>query len=197
MRNPRVYCGVILVALVVVCGGVARFWYGVPANAAGRNVSGELLAIYEADQADRQEFLRLGPEELRKVSERDKQRRQRVAEIVGMGQLNSAEDYFHAAMVLQHGEKSEDYLLAHELATVAGFKGHKTGRWLSAAALDRFLHSVGRPQRFGTQYKRDGDRPWTQEPYDRSLHDSVRREYEVPPRGEQAKRLEELNQGQP
>jgi hypothetical protein len=116
-----------------------------------------------------------------------------VTEIVRQGQLRTAEEYYHAAMVLQHGALPEEFLLAHELATVAGFKGHKGGRWLSAAALDRFLHALKRPQRFGTQYRRDGDGPWTQEPYDRSLPDAVRAEYGVPPLAEQGKPLEQLN----
>jgi hypothetical protein len=48
-----------------------------------------------------------------------------VLEFVGRGDLHSAADYFNAALVLQHGEKPEDFLLSHELATAAAFKGNK------------------------------------------------------------------------
>src|SRR2546426_6640847 len=67
-------------------------------------VSRELAQIYEADQADRENFTRLSPEQQRGMSERDKGRRARVAEIVDKGLLQSADDYFHAAMVFQHGD---------------------------------------------------------------------------------------------
>jgi hypothetical protein len=155
-------------------------------------VGRELAGLYQADQADRQSVLST-PEQIRAVASRDRVRRGRVAEIVSKEQLHSAEDYYHAAMIFQHGEKPADYLLAHELATAAGFTGHRGGKRLSAASLDRFFHSIGRPQRFGTQYRRDADGPWTDEPYDRSMPDALRKEYGVPPQAEQKKTLEELN----
>jgi hypothetical protein len=101
------------------------------------------------------------------------------------------------ALVYQHGEQPEEILRAHVLATVAGFNGRREARWLSAAALDRFLHRIGRPQVFGTQYQRKENDPWTQEPYDRSLPDTVRAEYGVPPLAEQAKQLADLNRQKP
>src|SRR5260370_23331367 len=101
----------------------------------------------------------LPPEQLSDISTRDEQRRARVMEMVGQAQLQSAEEYFHAAMVLQHGKEPEEHLLAHELATIAGFKDHKSGKWLSAATLDRFLQSLGRPQRSATHHRRHEERP--------------------------------------
>jgi hypothetical protein len=193
----RSRCMAALVALVAACGLALLVLRGAVRADAPGDVSRELAGIYQADQADRQNFSGLSQEQLRAIGTRDTERRARVAEIVRKGQLQSAEDYYHAAMVFQHGNKPEEYLMAHELATVAGFKGHKGGKWLSAAAMDRFLHSIGRPQRFGTQYKRGGEGPWTQEPYDRSLPDAIRKEYGVPPLAEQAKPLEKLNEQKP
>jgi hypothetical protein len=157
------------------------------------DVSRELSEIYQADQADRQNIQQLTPEQWSAIAARDEQRRARVMEVVGQAQLQSAEDYFHAAMVLQHGKEPEEYLLAHELATIAGFKDHKIGKWLSAATLDRFLQSLGRPQRFATQYRREENGVWTLEPLDPSLPDAIRAEYGVPPLAEQSKRVEEMN----
>ncbi len=157
-------------------------------------ISEELVEIYQADQADRENIQQLTPEQLSEIAARDEQRRTRVMEIVGQGQLQSAEDYFHAAMVLQHGKGPEEYLLAHELATIAGFKDHKIGKWLSAATLDRFLQSLGRPQQFATQYRREENGVWTLEPLDRSLPEAIRAEYGVPPLAEQSKRIDEMNQ---
>jgi hypothetical protein len=160
-------------------------------------ISRELAELYEADQADRQEVQQLRPEQLTAVAARDEDRRARVLEIALQGQLQTAEDYFHTAMVLQHGKTPDEYLLAHELATIAAFKEHKTGKWLSAATLDRFLESLDRPQRFGTQYRLETNGEWTLEPLDRALPDAIRAEYGVPPLAEQQKRLEEMNKQRP
>jgi len=70
--------------------------------------------------------------------------------------LQTGADCYHAAMILQHGDIAEDYLLAHELCVVAIVKGEDRARWLAAASEDRFLMNIGRPQRFGTQYRSEG-----------------------------------------
>ena len=59
-------------------------------------------------------------------------------------------------MVLQHAAAPEDCLLAHELCVTALIKGEERARWLAAASEDRYLMKIGRPQRFGTQYRSDG-----------------------------------------
>lgn len=156
-------------------------------------VSRELAELYESDQADRENFHQLAPEQLDAVGARDEQRRARVLEMVPQGLLQSAEDYYHAAMVLQHGKTPDEHLLAHVLATIAAFKDHQLGKWLSAATLDRFLESLGHPQRFGTQYRQEPNGAWTVEPLDHSLPDSLRAEHGVPPLAEQLQRLEEMN----
>jgi hypothetical protein len=155
------------------------------------NVSAELAAIFAADQADRRDDR--PPLPWPEIQGRDRQRRARVAELVQGGELRSAEDYFHAAIVFQHGETAEHLLWAHVLATVAGFKGHPEGPWLTAASLDRFLQEIGRPQILGGNYRQAPNEPVTQEPYDRSLPDSIREAYGIPSLAEQAERLAELN----
>ena len=64
-------------------------------------------------------------------------------------------DYLHAAGVLQHAHDPGDHLLAHELSVVAISQGVEQAKWLAAASEDRFLMNIGRPQRFGTQYRND------------------------------------------
>src|SRR6266508_3877901 len=59
-------------------------------------------------------------------------------------------------MVELTADAPEDYLLAHELCVVAISKGNTEARWLAAASEDRFLMSIDRPQRFGTQFRSDG-----------------------------------------
>ncbi len=58
----------------------------------------ELLALFEEDQEDR------GGEMPADLLERDRERRRRVQELIELAALREPADYFHAAMVFQHGE---------------------------------------------------------------------------------------------
>jgi hypothetical protein len=100
-------------------------------------------------------------------------------------------------MVLQHGPAPEDYLLAHELCVVAVGKGEKRAAWLAAASEDRFLMSVGRPQRFGTQFR--GDAPGGKirlYKVDPGVTDNLRRAFGVPPLADAKAREAKLNEKQ-
>jgi hypothetical protein len=97
------------------------------------------------------------------------------------GLLRAADDYYYAAMVFQHGEAPEDYLLAHALAMAAQAAGRPDAAWTAAATLDRFLQNVDRAQIFGTQYVGETGEPLTQGKYDSALiPDSLRRALGVP-----------------
>jgi len=159
----------------------------------------ELKQIYAADQNDRQGPLGKALD-WEKISPRDAARRNRVRELIEQGRLNSGKDYERAAMVFQHGEGSDDILLAHVLAVTATGKGDLDARWLAAATLDRFLTRVGQPQVFGTQfsYKTEGgQQTWTMEPYNRTLIvPSLRHANCVPDQKYQSESLEALSKGQ-
>ncbi len=98
----------------------------------------------------------------RQLRERDAQRRQRVSELLAQGGRSAPDDYFHAALIFQHGETLEDIWQAHELARKAAelgatqSMGSKDSHWLAAAALDRWLMYQGKPQKYGTQFVPDG-----------------------------------------
>lgn len=126
-----------------------------PTNSPTDNL--ELQKIQEADQADRQPSS--GSIDWSLVTVRDRAREAQVEELYRQGKLLTGTDYFNAALVLQHGSKPEDYLLAHELCVVAIIKGNVPARWLAAATEDRFLMNIGRPQRFGTQYRPEPGKP--------------------------------------
>lgn len=79
------------------------------------------------------------------------------------------------------------------LATIGAFKGNDDARRQSAQSLDRFLHWIDRPQLFGTDYQQKGEGPWTDEPYDRSLPQSIRSDYRVRSVEEEAQILEKMN----
>ena len=146
----------------------------------------ELARICEQDQADRKGELPLN------LGDRDRARRQRVTELIAEGALQTPEDYFHAALVFQHGDRLEDYWQAHEMAKKAAEQGHPTGRWLAAAAYDRWLMNQGKPQKYGTQYTAHGDGPYRLWDVDPTTTDEERAAWNVPPLAEALRRAEVL-----
>jgi hypothetical protein len=155
----------------------------------------ELERLFMEDQADRVGF-RAGEVAWADLASRDRQREAYVKAAVMEGSLHTGADYYHAAMILQHGAEPEDYLLAHELCIVAIGRGEDRARWLAAASEDRFLRSMGRPQRFGTQHARDERTGALQlYPVDPSVSDEVRRAFDVPPLAEAERRVARRNAG--
>ena len=150
----------------------------VQAPAAKHNA--ELARMFEADQAARRPATGTATD-WHAIGEADAVREARVKEIIKAGSLDSGADYFHAAMILQHASKPEDYLLAHELCIVAIGKGEERAKWLAAATEDRFLVTIGRPQRFGTQYRSGGqNRPLKLDPVDETMTDLLRKQFNAP-----------------
>lgn len=164
-----------------------------PAQSVPCAASDELAEIYAADQDDRKE----NPIDWSVVGRRDRARRERVGALIAAAELRCPADFFHAAMVYQHGHSSSHYLLAHILATAAAFQGHDPAIKLSASTFDRYLGTVGQPQVFGTQLRK---MPWeddfSPEPFDREIvPDFVRQLYNVPSLVDLEARLERRNQG--
>jgi hypothetical protein len=114
------------------------------------------------------------------VAPRDRLRESRVKALYQSGFLHTGKDYHRAAMVLQHAHQADDYLLAHEFCVAALAKGEREARWLAAATEDRFLMNIGRPQRFGTQYRSSGAAPMRLYDVSPGVTDSLRAEYGVP-----------------
>ena len=155
----------------------------------------ELLRLHNEDQADR-----TPPDgkaiDWSKVGPRDQARLERTKQLYKENQLNTANDYYHAALILQHGRVPEDFLLAHEFCVVAISKGKndKATRWLAAASEDRFLMNIGRPQRFGTQYQAyPANAPYKLYKVDEGVTDELRRQMNTPTLAEAKQREVELN----
>ena len=166
----------------------------VPAQTVPCSASDELGEIFVADQDDRKE----SPIDWSVVGRRDRERRERVGELIAAAELRCPVDFFRAAMVNQHGHSTSHYLLAHILATAAAFQGHEPAIKLSASTLDRYLHRVGQPQVFGTQLRKmPGEDDFSPEPFDREmLPDFVRQLYNVPRLADLEARLERMNQAE-
>jgi hypothetical protein len=114
--------------------------------------------------------------------------------LLAQGRVKTADDFYHAAFILQHGTKPADYLLAHSLALAAAARGKTEAQWIAAATLDRYLMAIGQPQIYGTQYVRDARAGaaagLTMDPYDRTLvPDTLRTALGVPTLAEQQARL--------
>lgn len=151
----------------------------------------ELKEIYKADQADRQ-----SPNiDWSVVSERDKQRQERVYELLDSNLVRTSEDYANAAMVFQHGGDTIASGIAVKLMKKAVELDSSRSKWLLAAAIDRDLMRRGKPQIYGTQYRRMGaDEPWELYELDTTkVTDEKRREYGVETLAEQREKLKMMN----
>lgn len=149
---------IVLTLNLIVFGGVLLRTTGSSDSAStqsstkfANNANMELRRLFEEDQSDRE------PPDGRSLDQaviqaRDLTRLLRVKELYIQNKLLTGADYYHAAMILQHGDTPEDYLLAHEFCIVGISKGEARAKWLAAASEDRFLMMIRRPQRFGTQY---------------------------------------------
>jgi hypothetical protein len=155
-------------------------------------MNAELFSLYNADRQEHASQAKVNTPEYKAMRTRDFQRRERVREIVTQNESLSAEDYFHAAWVMNHGDTQEDAQHAHSLALRSSELGHRPARWLAAASYDRWLLYQGKPQKYGTNYIYDGnqDRLWDVDP---STTDADRAAWDVPPLAEQLRKAEQAN----
>ncbi|WP_299974053.1 hypothetical protein [uncultured Pseudoteredinibacter sp.] len=146
----------------------------------------QLKAAYEQDQEDRKH----GSLSLY----RDAQRIKLVRSLLEQNKLKNAEDYYRAALIMQHGQDSDHYKQAIALAKKAVLlkPNHKQARWLACATEDRYLHSIGRPQVWGTQFV--GTFEYSLEPFDRHAKtDQERIANNIPPLQEILRQLRAMN----
>ncbi|HEY5800769.1 MAG TPA: hypothetical protein VIT92_11140 [Burkholderiaceae bacterium] len=159
------------------------------------SINRELAELFEADQADR----RPAKVDWAVVEPRDRTRHARVKELAAAGAMKHSADFYHAAMIFQHGSKPEDYKQAQlwALRAVDLDPNNDGARWLAAAAEDRYLHTTGKPQVWGTQYvKPQTARLFTMEPFDRSKKtDAQRIAMKVPTLAESQAKLAQMNAG--
>ncbi|MFS0920919.1 hypothetical protein [Brevibacillus sp. 179-C 1.1 NHS] len=133
----------------------------------------ELKRLFEEDQNDLRTL-----HEHRK--ERDQIRRQRVQKMHADGEMREAIDFFHAALIFQHGETLTDWYTAHNWAREAALLGYEDARWLAAVSLDRWLVHQGRPAKYGNQLISFG--PVYRFPLvEASTTDEERMEWKIPP----------------
>lgn len=151
------------------------------AATSSQKINEELSLMFQRDQDERKGLAAPW------TAESDAARRIRVQQILDRGEASSSADYYHAAMVFQHGTQPSDYEQARALALKAIDLDPTNGsaKWLAAAAQDRLLMSLGKPQRYGTQFKLvEGE--WVMWKVDPSVTDEERSRWNVPSLSEAA-----------
>lgn len=138
----------------------------------------ELALMVEEDQFDRTEQRKANPE----VETQDARRLRQAKKFVKEGKVKTALDYYHAALIFQHGKQAAEYKQAHDLALKALELDPdlRDARWLAAASMDRWLWARGKAQIYGTQMQKVNGK-WTRAPFDeQAVSDSDRRKMNVP-----------------
>ena len=128
-----------------------------PAVLHSGDASDKLAYAYKTDQADRmtvRAYLGLLNDSMAK---RDSIRLEQVSLLYKESQISKPIDKFHAAFIFHHSKKSSFYEIAQKLAgeaaAVSELKDNYTVQWLAKATYDRWMVSLGKPQKYGTQDK--------------------------------------------
>ena len=132
------------------------------------------------------------------VGPQDARRRDEVTNMLHSGCVRTANDFYNAALIFQHGGGLADYQLAYALATISIrlSPNSKDARWLSAASWDRIMKSMERPQWYGTQYTgphASGSKWRLYEVDEDAVSDEQRSALGVPTIAEMQARIRQLN----
>lgn len=111
-----------------------------------KSVNAELRYMFEMDQSDRNSGRFVLD------STRDQARLQRLLILDRQGLITTAKAQYHAAMILQHGTCPDHFRRAYELADAAAKAQIPNAEWLSHASYDRWMLSIGKPQKYNTQW---------------------------------------------
>jgi|GEM_PF-1089269 len=137
------YLPLLALAPLILGSAVARWQPPIPAEPLP--LIEELRTLERLDQADRAGWLFVLD------GSRDDARLARVKELDAQGLLTVPEAQYHAALVMQHGTCPAEYQRAYELAHAAVEAGYTEALWLDHATYDRWMLSLGRPQKYNTQ----------------------------------------------
>lgn len=157
--------------------------------------------LYLQDQRERKRVFGIhgtkaaDEEEIRKLERNDEKRLRELGLYLRSHALKKSRDLYAAAMLLQHGSKSSDYKKAHAYASASARLGYKPALWLTAATLDRYLKSLGRKQKYGTQFYQDKKHHWKLWPYLQKTTDEERKKYGVEPLNKLFDFAKKLNSG--
>jgi hypothetical protein len=101
-----------------------------PSASPARGDNEEVRRLREEDQGDRAPAVI----DWSIVTPRDRARLKRVRELFAADGLHTANDYLRSALILQHGEGPDDFLLAHDFCVAAMVLGRNDVESASLAA---------------------------------------------------------------
>ena len=145
---------VVIIAICILGVFTSLFQPYEPAIINSEDVSENLKYAYKTDQNDRKE-LKSYIGYFSKLEERDNIRLTQIRECYNQDKLSKPIDKFHAAFVFHHSDNSNDYKIASELAEEAAnsenLENNYTVQWLKKASHDRYMVSIGKPEKYNTQ----------------------------------------------
>jgi TonB family protein len=98
------------------------------------------------------------------MSSHDAAHQRALRQLIAAGQLRTGQDYYNAAIVLQHADSTQDYRQTNEFAkkAVALSPQNREAKTLVAQSWDRYQRSLGLPQWYGTQHQVVGTQEYLQ-----------------------------------
>lgn len=128
-----------------------------PAISSSGDVSRDLEYAYQTDQSDRKNLRSYMRPFRSEMQERDSMRLAQVRMFYEQDRIKRPMDKFYAAFVYHHSHSKGDFetatKLAEEAADAEELKDHYQVQWLAKASYDRWMLSIGQPQRYDTQQK--------------------------------------------
>lgn len=160
------------------------------------SISQDIKKIFDEDQDDRRSsrYHKLSDiKRLKIIQARDQKRGKKMAAIIAERPKLKGIDCFRAGIVFQHGGTVASTRKARDMAKKGAELGHERSKWLYAAATDRILVMQGKRQKFGTQYRKNGQGIWELSPVDQKTTDAERRKYHVKPLQKASEMVSYLN----
>ncbi len=139
--------------MLTMTGRGRAITYSLEQRGSPQRTNPQLQRAYDQSIADRLPLSQHSNLSEVNLAARDDSRISLVKDLYHQGLVLSGADCYNAAAILQHGSRSSDFLLAHDLAILAISMGVERARWLCAASEDRFLVSIEQKQRFATQFE--------------------------------------------
>ena len=123
----------------------------------GQTNNAELQKMYTEDQSSRM----VKDIDWSVLSKQDREREKRVYELIKSGEIVTGKDYYHSAMIFQHGSDTVASSMAVKQMRKAIELDPTINKWLLAAAIDRDLMRRQKPQIYGTQFVMlNGETKW-------------------------------------
>ncbi|MBD8489114.1 DUF308 domain-containing protein [Echinicola sp. CAU 1574] len=153
----RLRVPLILVAMIIICLGIGLLKPLPEPIVRTQEVGDDLRYAHSTDQGDRMNLKFFLPPFKEQMKARDSLRLVQVREMIQKGKIEQPRDKFYASFILHHNpmKDSSVYKLAHDLARQAAAEPTLAGeyqvQWLSKATYDRWMLSIGQPQKYGPQ----------------------------------------------